>query len=87
MIVYTLPACHACVFTTKWLDRRGIAYRLEPFAGSERAHQIATENGFTAAPIVAAGGKVWSGFRPDLIDQIEAAPRDDWAEIFDSNPE
>lgn len=69
--VYTAKNCPACTATKSWLERRGIAYRLEWLKESIEAMELAQANGFTAAPIVVAGGESWSGFRPDLIDKIE----------------
>ncbi len=68
VIVYDMPDCPACSFTKSWLDRKGVRYEVQS-ALSERGRALAAENGFTAAPIVEAGGKCWSGFRPDLIQE------------------
>lgn len=69
--VYTNENCAACEATKKWLERRGIPYRLEWLKGNLEAMELAAANGFTAAPIVVAGSVSWSGFRSDLIDKIK----------------
>ncbi len=69
--VYTTKNCAACEATKKWLDRRGVPYRVEWLKGSLEAMELAQAHGYTAAPIVVSGGESWSGFRADLIDKIE----------------
>ena len=68
--VYTMPNCYPCEATKRRLEQRGIAYTVESLAKSETGLALAAAHRITAAPLVAAGGKVWGGFRPDLIDEI-----------------
>lgn len=69
--VYTTKNCAACEATKKWLDRRGVPYRVEWLKGSLEAMELAQAHGYTAAPIVVSGSVSWAGFRADLIDKIE----------------
>lgn len=69
--VYTTKNCTACDSTKKWLERRGVPYRVQWLKESLEAMELAQANGYTAAPIVVSGAVSWSGFRPDLIDKIE----------------
>ena len=69
--VYTTKNCPACDATKNWLERRGIAYRVEWLKESMEAMELAQAHGFKAAPIVVAFGQCWSGFRPDLIEKIQ----------------
>ncbi|CAG2170481.1 unnamed protein product [Oppiella nova] len=53
--VYTTENCAACDSTKKWLERRGIPYRLEWLKGSMAAMELAQAHGYKAAPVVVAG--------------------------------
>lgn len=72
IIVYTRPNCSPCIATKRALQRRGLAFT-ERSADDPEARALAAEHGYTAAPIVRAGGRSWSGFRPDRIDGIRLA--------------
>ncbi len=72
IIVYTRPNCSPCIATKRALQRRGLAFT-ERSADTAEARGLAAEHGYTAAPIVQAGNRSWSGFRPEQIKGIRPA--------------
>ena len=85
IIVYTRPNCSPCIATKRALQRRGLAFE-ERSADDPAAQALAAAHGYTAAPIVQAGSRSWSGFRPDRIDGIrpvDAEPEPARLENFD----
>lgn len=87
IIVYTRANCSPCIATKRALQRRGLAFT-ERSADDAEAQALAAEHGYTAAPIVRAGRRSWSGFRPDRIDGIRPddagpEPEPEQAENFD----
>lgn len=70
--VYTLPGCVQCKLTTQKLDRDGLEYELVDMANPEHL-AYAKSLGYQSAPVVLYGDEHWSGFRPDLIQQIAAS--------------
>lgn len=73
--VYTKPACAQCRMTYLALDRKGIRYESVDVTTSPAALEYITEDlGYSQAPVVVVDDENhWSGFRPDLIDQVAAA--------------
>lgn len=69
IIVYSRPHCVGCMATVRALEKRGLAFEVES-ADHPAAQALAAEHGYRAAPIVSAGGRSWSGFRPDEIAKI-----------------
>jgi len=53
--------------TIRHLEKRGVAYTTGPIAD---IHDLATEQGIMAAPVVVAGEQMWGGYRPDRIDAL-----------------
>lgn len=72
IVIYTAPNCQPCRLTKRTLDRRGIAYReLDAAEHAERLRGL----GHQSVPVVVTpDGHHWSGFRPDLIAQLEVQP-------------
>lgn len=73
MIVYTKPSCVQCSATTRKASELGIEPDARPLADHPEALELAREHGISSAPIVVAGGKVWGGYRPDLIKEYATA--------------
>lgn len=69
----TGPACQRCRLTCQRLDALGIRYDLVDIhaqhSSAVRAFLV-DELGYREAPIVEVGDVRWSGFRPDLIDEL-----------------
>lgn len=69
----TGPSCQRCRLTCQRLDALGIRYELVDIHAQHNAEMRAfliDELGYREAPIVDVGDARWSGFRPDLIDQL-----------------
>lgn len=57
--------------TYKVLDSRGISYEVHDITKDVEAYEYVKEElGYMQAPVVVAGDQHWSGFRPDLINNI-----------------
>jgi len=65
--VYTTPNCTQCSMTKKHLDSNNIAYTVIDVSTDIASLEYVRSLGYTAAPVVVAGDKHWSGFRPDLL--------------------
>lgn len=84
--LYTKPNCVQCTATKRALDKRGLEYTSVDVSVDGEALDLITKDwGFQQAPVVAIEGLVldnqqrgdngvyvsrWSGFRPDLIEQL-----------------
>lgn len=74
IVIYSKPGCQQCNATYRWLDTHGIRYRVEDIEKSEQAAALVKEMGHQQAPVIfvpfdyaEAGGRHWSGFRPDML--------------------
>lgn len=65
--VYSLPSCVQCMQTKKLLTREGYEYSEVMLSEDESASEMVKALGYQSAPVVIAGEKHWSGFRPDII--------------------
>lgn len=73
--LYTTPNCHQCKLTKRKLTDRNINYRLIKLENEPEIAQRLKDCGLMQAPIVEIPGEepqIWSGYRPDLIDQLAA---------------
>lgn len=68
--VYTKPACVQCNATYRALDKRGISYKTVDLSQDPQALEQVRALGYMQAPVVVSGSEHWSGFRPDMIEQI-----------------
>jgi glutaredoxin-like protein NrdH len=69
--VFSKPNCKQCDMTYKVLDSRGIKYEVTDITEDDTAYSyVKDELGYMQAPVVVAGDQHWSGFRPDLINNI-----------------
>lgn len=71
--VYTKPACVQCNATYRALDKKGILYRSIDISENPETLEDLKSMGYMQAPVVVAGDAHWSGFRPDLIDELGQA--------------
>lgn len=74
--VFTRPSCVQCTATFRALDSRGVSYESVDVTGDAEALERVKALGYLQAPVVVVegdGGMVhWSGFRPDMLNQLEA---------------
>ena len=69
--VYSKSACQQCLATCRKLDKEGLEYeKLDGTTPEAVAHPKSL--GYQQLPVVFYGGEHWSGYRPDLIQQIAA---------------
>jgi glutaredoxin-like protein NrdH len=68
--VYTKPACPQCRATLRALERAGLDYETIDISIDEQARDFVMSLGHLQAPVVIAGDRHWSGFRPDHIDDL-----------------
>ena len=68
--VYSKPACVQCTATTRALDAKGLDYNVVDLTQDSEAFDRVTELGYRQAPVVVADNLHWSGFRPDMIGQL-----------------
>lgn len=71
--VYSKPACVQCTATTRALDAAGIPYTIVDLTQDSEAMSFVMSLGYRQAPVVAADGEHWAGFRPDRIQAIKQA--------------
>lgn len=70
VVVYTLPSCVQCESTKKFLTKNDIPFEVVDLSLDEKAMDMIKDMGYQAAPVVIAGDKHWSGFRPDMISSL-----------------
>ncbi|NUW69388.1 glutaredoxin-like protein NrdH [Vibrio coralliilyticus] len=70
IIVYSKPQCVQCTATVKALETKGIAHKVVDLTLDSSAMSKVLSLGYRQAPVVVAGSRHWSGFRPDMISQI-----------------
>lgn len=68
--VYSKPACVQCTATTRALDRHGIDYTVIDVSADAEAYELVQGLGYRQVPVVVAGERHWSGFRPDMIGSL-----------------
>ncbi|MCZ4537466.1 glutaredoxin-like protein NrdH (plasmid) [Gordonia rubripertincta] len=71
--VYAKPACVQCNATYKALDKQDLEYQVVDISTNEAARDYVMSLGYLQAPVVVAGDKHWSGFRPDHIKALGSA--------------
>ncbi|MGX1926654.1 glutaredoxin-like protein NrdH [Vibrio sp. NH-7] len=70
IVVYSKPQCVQCTATVKALKAKGISHKVIDLTLDNSAMQSVQSMGYRQAPVVVAGAKHWSGFRPDMISQL-----------------
>ncbi len=68
--VYSKPNCPQCVATKKYLTNKNIAFKELDVSNDPGSAEHLKKLGFLSLPVVEIGDKSWSGFRPDLINQV-----------------
>lgn len=69
-VVYTLPACVQCDSTKRLMKRENIPFTEVDLSQDEAALELVRSLGYSAAPVVVAGDKHWSGFKLDHIMEL-----------------
>jgi glutaredoxin-like protein NrdH len=68
--VYTKSACPQCRATLLALERAGLDYETIDISTDPDARDFVMSLGYLHTPVVLAGDRHWSGFRPDHIDDL-----------------
>ena len=68
--VYTKPGCAQCRATLRALGNVGLDYECIDLTADPDARDYVMSLGYLAAPVVVAGDRHWSGFRPDHINDL-----------------
>lgn len=69
VVVYSKPRCQGCTATKRRLREKGVPFTEEDIR--EPGNLAAAKAlGHMEAPVVVVGKESWSGFRPDLIDDL-----------------
>lgn len=71
--IYTKKPCPQCDMTKRLMTREGIAFEEVDLPSHPELLEKFKEEGLLQAPIVVLGndGRRWSGFRPDLIEELK----------------
>jgi glutaredoxin-like protein NrdH len=72
IIIYSKPDCVQCNATYRALDRQGIAYQVIDLTTDDTALNHVKSLGYQQVPVIVAGDRHWSGFRPDLLSTLAA---------------
>ena len=61
-----------CNFTKKFLDERGIEYKLVDVTTDAEALELIKEHGYQGVPVVSINNFAdsWSGFQPDRLEEL-----------------
>jgi glutaredoxin-like protein NrdH len=65
--VHTKPACPQCRATLRALARAGLDHETIDISTDTQGRHFVMSLGHLQAPVVIAGDRHWSGFRPDHI--------------------
>lgn len=71
-VIYTKPSCVQCTATYRALDSKGIEYDVIDLSTDTDALERVKSLGYMQAPVIITDEDHWSGFRPDLIDELAA---------------
>lgn len=68
--VYSKPDCVQCTSTYRVLDSKRVPYMVIDMSVDAEALELVKRLGYLQAPVVVTDEKHWSGFRPDLINEL-----------------
>ncbi|POP41194.1 NrdH-redoxin [Superficieibacter electus] len=74
IIIYTRNDCVQCHATKRAMESRGLAFEMINLDVQPEEIETLRAQGFRQLPVVIAGETSWSGFRPDMINRLTAAP-------------
>lgn len=67
--VYSKPNCPQCDMTKNYFIRKGIEFKSIDLTEDTDSLTRLKEAGHRQAPVVEADNYVWSGYRPDMIEE------------------
>lgn len=71
--VFTKPQCQQCEATKRRLRDREITFETVDLSENPATLTQLVQAGYRQAPVVITPDAAWSGYRPDLIDQLAGA--------------
>lgn len=71
--VFTKPQCQQCEATKRRLRDHGITFETVDLSENPATLTQLVQAGYRQAPVVITPDAAWSGYRPDLIDQLAGA--------------
>ncbi len=74
IIIYTRNDCVQCHATKRAMESRGLAFEMVNLDVDPNKIETLRAQGYRQLPVVIAGETSWSGFRPDMINRLSAAP-------------
>ncbi len=74
IIIYTRNDCVQCHATKRAMESRGLAFEMVNLDVEPDEIETLRAQGYRQLPVVIAGETSWSGFRPDMINRLSAAP-------------
>ncbi len=74
IIIYTRNDCVQCHATRRAMESRGLAFEMVNLDVEPDEIETLRAQGYRQLPVVIAGETSWSGFRPDMINRLSAAP-------------
>lgn len=69
--LYSKPGCVQCDASRRYLDRKGVEYAEVDLTQDPAALELVRSLGYLQAPVIVAGTRSWSGYRPDELAAIE----------------
>lgn len=69
--VYSKKPCVQCTATMRALDDMGAEYVVVRIDQEEGVIEMLQEKGFFQAPVVDAGGTLWSGHNPLMLKKLK----------------
>jgi len=73
--IYTKNDCVQCHATKRAMESRGFEFEMVNVDLVPNAADELRAMGYRQLPVVVAGDTQWSGFRPDMINRLQSAPR------------
>ncbi|MBM6608765.1 MULTISPECIES: glutaredoxin-like protein NrdH [Leclercia] len=70
--IYTRNNCVQCLATKRAMENRGVSFEMVNVDQVPDAAETLRARGFRQLPVVIAGETSWSGFRPDMINRLQA---------------
>ncbi|MCG8591802.1 MAG: glutaredoxin family protein [Proteobacteria bacterium] len=72
IVLYSAEWCGACKKAKRWLDRNDVEYELRDVDDPRFAEELLDKTGRRAVPVLDAGGRVLTGFRPESYEKVIA---------------
>ena len=69
--VYSKPDCMSCEFSKKYLKDKGIDFKEIDVFEDDKALSMLRDAGYSQMPVVDVDGEFHTGFRPDVLANVE----------------